>query len=113
MAETKTVKTKKVKEAVDASDKKVTKKATAEKKVVAPKKAVSTKVSSEKKKEVKSIVDNIVIEQYTSSIRRPMTQRVQLKSLGLGRIGKRKVLPAIPSVVALVNKLKHLVRIVK
>jgi large subunit ribosomal protein L30 len=58
------------------------------------------------------VAKNIVVEQYTSTIRRPKKQAVQVRSLGLGRIGKRKVLPAIPPIVALVEKLKHLVRIV-
>jgi large subunit ribosomal protein L30 len=56
---------------------------------------------------------NITVEQYSSTIRRPKIQAVQVRSLGLGRIGKRKVLPAIPPIVALVEKLKHLVRVVE
>ncbi|GHS91198.1 hypothetical protein AGMMS49949_01160 [Alphaproteobacteria bacterium] len=55
----------------------------------------------------------VVVEQYTSSIRQPHTQLSQLKSLGLGRIGKSKLLPKIPSVLKLIEKLKHLVRIKK
>ncbi|MDR3285312.1 MAG: 50S ribosomal protein L30 [Holosporales bacterium] len=58
-------------------------------------------------------VKNITIEQYISCIRQPERQRKQVASLGLGRIGKRKVLPAIPCVVTLIEKLKHLVRVVE
>ncbi|MDR0632671.1 MAG: 50S ribosomal protein L30 [Holosporales bacterium] len=56
--------------------------------------------------------ENIVVEQYSSTIRRPRRQILQVRSLGLGRIGKRNTLPAIPPVVALVERLKHLVRVI-
>lgn len=57
--------------------------------------------------------NGIVIEQYRSSIRQPEVQRQQLKSLGLGKVGKKKLLPNIPLVSKLIDRLKHLVRIVK
>lgn len=57
-------------------------------------------------------VDMIEVEQYRSAIRQPAIQKKQLTSLGLGRIGKRKVLPSIPTVTKLVAKLSHLVRVV-
>jgi large subunit ribosomal protein L30 len=52
-----------------------------------------------------------VIEQYRSSIRKPKIQKLQLRALGLGKLGKKKVLPKIPSVTKLVDRLGHLVRI--
>ncbi|MDR0625233.1 MAG: 50S ribosomal protein L30 [Holosporales bacterium] len=55
---------------------------------------------------------SIIVEQYSSFIRRPQYQRVQLKSLGLGRIGSRRELPNIPCITGLVKRLSHLVRIV-
>jgi large subunit ribosomal protein L30 len=90
--------------------------------VVAEAGAVGAKVGNKPKKSNKSKrpkrvwkgepAKSITVEQYTSTIRRPKKQAVQVRSLGLGRIGKRKVLPAIPPIVAFVEKLKHLVRIV-
>lgn len=59
-----------------------------------------------------SSVEMIEVEQYRSAIRQPAIQRKQLTSLGLGRIGKRKTLPSIPTVTKLVAKLSHLVRVV-
>ncbi|MDR1597866.1 MAG: mitochondrial large ribosomal subunit protein uL30m [Holosporales bacterium] len=51
------------------------------------------------------------IEQYRSSIRQPLVQRKQLQALGLGRLGKSKVVPNIPVFAKLVDRLKHLVRV--
>lgn len=55
----------------------------------------------------------ITVELYRSVIRQPAQQRLQLRSLGLSRIGQRKVLPKIPTVVKLVARLPHLVRVIK
>lgn len=55
--------------------------------------------------------ETVVVEQYRSAIRRPGVQRLQLKSLGLGRVGKTKILPKIPSVMKLVERLSHMVRV--
>jgi ribosomal protein L30/L7E len=54
--------------------------------------------------------NGIVVEQYRSSIRQPAIQRKQLKTLGLGRIGKTKTLPKIRTIAALLERLRHLVR---
>jgi large subunit ribosomal protein L30 len=51
------------------------------------------------------------IEQYRSSIRQPEVQVKQLRALGLGRIGKTKVVPNIPVFSKLIARLKHLVRV--
>ncbi|PPE03641.1 50S ribosomal protein L30 [Holospora curviuscula] len=48
--------------------------------------------------------------QYRSSIRVSHTQRKVLKSLGLGKLGNSKVLPACPSVLGMIHKVEHLVR---
>jgi ribosomal protein L30/L7E len=58
-------------------------------------------------------VDFVTVEQYGSHIRGTQRLRKQLSSLGLGKIGKRKSLPKIPCVTVLIEKLKHLVRVVK
>ena len=48
--------------------------------------------------------------QYRSSIRVSSAQKKILKSLGLGKLGKSKTLPACISVLGMVNKVQHLVR---
>jgi ribosomal protein L30 len=53
----------------------------------------------------------ITVTQYRSVIRLPEIQRQQLTSLGLGRIGRTRLLPDIPSVRRLVERLRHLVRV--
>ena len=70
-----------------------------------------TAKASEKAKSAHWTDEMITVEQYRSAIRRPERQRLQLKSLGLGRVGKTKVLPKIPTVVKLVERLSHLVRV--
>lgn len=72
-------------------------------------KAIETLQKKEEKKYPE--VSQIIVEQYRSSIRKPERQCQQLKSLGLGRIGKTKILPNIPTISKLVERLKHLVRV--
>lgn len=75
------------------------------------KKAPKVKSASSHPRTAHRTEEMITVEQYRSAIRRPGRQSLQLKSLGLGRIGKTKVLPKIPSVVKLVERLSHLVRV--
>lgn len=70
--------------------------------------ARKTKAASYEKKE-----KTLVIEQYASAIRCPKRQKAQLKSLGLGKIRKTVTLPALPTIVGLVQRLGHLVRVVE
>lgn len=87
----------------------------APKKVVQEKKVPAKKAVSKAASKYPELTDenSVLIEQYRSSIRQPQKQRVQIQSLGLGRIGKTKRLPRIPSIEKLIDKLKHIVRIVK
>lgn len=56
----------------------------------------------------------IKIMQYASAIRRPFTQKEQLKTLGLGKkLNRVSELPDSPSVRALVKRLSHMVRIIE
>lgn len=56
----------------------------------------------------------IKVMQYASPIRRPATQREQLKTLGLGKkMNRVSELPDSPSVRALIKRLAHMVRIVE
>jgi large subunit ribosomal protein L30 len=49
--------------------------------------------------------------QYRSSIRVCPQQRKILRSMGLDKLGKSKVLPDCPAVVGMIEKVKHLVKV--
>ena len=54
----------------------------------------------------------IKIEQVASPLRRQHTQRETLVGLGLNKIGRQKDLPDTPMTRGMINKVKHLVRVV-
>jgi len=54
----------------------------------------------------------LVIEQIGSPIRRDATQRQTLIGLGLNKIRRRSTLQDTPAVRGMVEKVKHLVRVV-
>jgi large subunit ribosomal protein L30 len=54
----------------------------------------------------------IKIEQIGSAVRRQHTQRETLIGLGLNKIGRTKDLPDTPMTRGMIEKVKHLVRIV-
>jgi len=54
----------------------------------------------------------IKIEQIASPLRRQHTQRETLVGLGLNKIGRQKDLPDTPMTRGMINKVKHLVRVV-
>jgi large subunit ribosomal protein L30 len=54
----------------------------------------------------------IKIEQIGSASRRQHTQRETLVGLGLNKIGRQKDLPDNPMTRGMINKVKHLVRVV-
>jgi large subunit ribosomal protein L30 len=60
----------------------------------------------------KSAGKTITVEQTGSPIRRPAVQRQTLIGLGLNRIRRRKTLPDTPAVRGMIEKVKHLVRVV-
>ena len=54
----------------------------------------------------------IKIEQIGSPMRRQHTQRETLVGLGLNKIGRSRDLPDNPMTRGMINKVKHLVRVV-
>jgi large subunit ribosomal protein L30 len=54
----------------------------------------------------------IVIEQIGSPIRRPYKQRETLIGLGLNKMHRRREVPDNPCVRGMIEKVKHMVRIV-
>jgi large subunit ribosomal protein L30 len=54
----------------------------------------------------------IKIEQIGSAMRREHTQRETLIGLGLNKIGRTKDLPDTPMTRGMIEKVKHLVRVV-
>ncbi|MCO5093459.1 50S ribosomal protein L30 [Bosea sp. (in: a-proteobacteria)] len=54
----------------------------------------------------------LTVEQIGSPIRRDATQRQTLIGLGLNKIRRRSTLQDTPSVRGMVEKVKHLVRVV-
>jgi len=54
----------------------------------------------------------IKVEQIGSPLRRQHTQRETLVGLGLNKIGRQSDLPDNPMTRGMINKVKHLVRVV-
>ena len=54
----------------------------------------------------------IKIEQTGSPMRRDRVQRETLVGLGLNKIGRSKDVPDTPATRGMINKVKHLVRVV-
>lgn len=54
---------------------------------------------------------NVYVEQIASVIRRNKKQLVWLKSLGLGKIGKKAILKSTPEVLGLIRKVKHCLKV--
>ncbi len=55
----------------------------------------------------------ITVEQYRSGAGRTKEVLSTLASLGLGRIGKRKELPANDAVKGMIKRVSHLVKVVE
>jgi large subunit ribosomal protein L30 len=51
------------------------------------------------------------ITQVRSTIKRPHTQKLAIKSLGLGKINRSIELEYNPSVAGIINKVQHLVKV--
>jgi large subunit ribosomal protein L30 len=54
----------------------------------------------------------LTVRQIRSEARRPAMQAMTLRGLGLGRIGRVKVLEDTPSVRGMIRKVAHLVAVV-
>jgi large subunit ribosomal protein L30 len=55
----------------------------------------------------------IKVKQVKSSIKRLSTQKLTLESLGLRGIGKEVTHDATPSILGMIDKVKHLVTVTK
>ncbi len=60
----------------------------------------------------KSKSRTIVVEQIGSPARRPAVQRATLVGLGLNKLHRRRALEDTPAVRGMIDKVRHLVRIV-
>ena len=56
---------------------------------------------------------NLTVEQIGSPIGRRSDQEATLKGLGLNKLHRRRTLEDTPSVRGMINKVKHLVRVVE
>ena len=54
----------------------------------------------------------LTVRQVRSQARRPALQEATLKGLGLGKIGREKVLEDTPAVRGMIRKVAHLVQVV-
>ena len=54
----------------------------------------------------------VTVRQVRSYARRPKEQEATLRGLGLGKIGREKVLEDTPSVRGMIRKVAHLVEVV-
>ena len=54
----------------------------------------------------------VTIEQIASANRRPQAQGETLIGLGLNKIGRQRTLEDTPAVRGMINKVRHLVRVV-
>ena len=59
------------------------------------------------------MVNKIYVKQIRSPIRRPDVQRKILKGLGLNKMNKISELNDTPSIRGMINKINHLVQVIK
>jgi large subunit ribosomal protein L30 len=55
----------------------------------------------------------VTVEQFRSANRRPKVQQETLIGLGLNKLNRRRTLPDTPAVRGMINRIRHLVRVVK
>ena len=60
-----------------------------------------------------NLMSKIKIKQIKSSIKRLQTQKRTLESLGLRGIGKEVIHENSPSILGMIEKVKHLVSVIK
>ncbi len=56
-------------------------------------------------------MSKLIIIQTRSQIKCPKRQKLTLKALGLGRIGKRREVEGTPQILGMVEKVHHLVSV--
>ena len=54
----------------------------------------------------------VTVQQFASAIRRPVIQEQTLIGLGLNKMRRRRTLEDTPAVRGMINKVRHLVRVV-
>ena len=55
----------------------------------------------------------VTVEQFRSANRRPKVQQETLIGLGLNKLNRRRTLPDTPAVRGMINRIRHLVRVVE
>jgi len=55
--------------------------------------------------------DKLTVKQVRSHARRPAVQEATLRGLGLGRIGRSKVLEDTPAIRGMIRKVAHLIQV--
>ena len=55
----------------------------------------------------------VTIEQFRSANRRPKVQQETLIGLGLNKLNRRRTLTDTPAVRGMINRIRHLVRVVE
>ena len=60
----------------------------------------------------KGAAKTVTVEQIGSPIRRPSRPRATLVGLGLNKIGRRRTLPDNAAVRGMIERVRHLVRVV-
>ena len=55
----------------------------------------------------------VTVRQTRSQARRPAVQEATLRGLGLGKIGREKVLEDTPAVRGMIRKVSHLIEVVE
>ena len=55
----------------------------------------------------------VTIEQFRSANRRPKAQQETLIGLGLNKLNRRRTLADTPAVRGMINRIRHLVRVVE
>ena len=87
-------------------------KAAAPKKVAAPKAEATVKAEAEKKDATPKSGKTLTVKQIGSPLGRRFDQEATLIGLGLNKLNRERVLEDTPSVRGMINKVKHLVKIV-
>jgi len=55
----------------------------------------------------------VTVEQFRSANRRPKVQQETLIGLGLNKLNRRRTLADTPAVRGMINRIRHLVRVVE
>ncbi len=79
----------------------------------APVKARQRRVEARRRETPPASGETVTVRQTGSPIRRPQEQLATLKGLGLGRIGKVRVLEDTPAVRGMIRKVAHLIQVVE